>query len=45
MAVKDNTYKFAVPTCRTIIEQNKKKKKQDIKKKVEGAFFKTSFIK
>lgn len=39
MAVKDNTYKFAVPTCRTIIEQNDRKEMNFEKKKVKGAFF------
>lgn len=34
MAVKDNTYKVAVPTCRTIIKITEKK---NIKKKVKGA--------
>lgn len=38
MAVKDNTYKFAVPTCRTIIEQNDRKETNTEKKKVKGAF-------
>lgn len=42
MAVKDNTYKFAVPTCRTIIEQNDGKK-LILKRKVKGAVF--SFVK
>ena len=43
MALKDNTYNSAVPTCKTIIEQNDRKetniKKTNRKIKVKGASF------
>lgn len=36
---KDNTYKFAVPTCRTIIEQKDRKETNHRKEKLKGAPF------